>query len=712
MSNHRHKLRLPYLAICASLLIVTGLGLGIAYQVLFSHFRDSWLILIPLSAIGALLVPALLYSRRLDRNIAAYENQLEAERNLLETRVTNRTLELNMEVEHRKRMQDFNDTRNRLLEQVAEGKDVHEILTQLAQSTEDSVPRSHCVVLLKAEPVTKVISPSVCQDLAVYLETILLRSWDSVSATDPRRQMTVFLNEQNPTMRIRFHDVWSQGYTGILAVPVMDPLQPMQGVIALLLRESGDLDSPTCEVLLSASRMAAVALKNNQMQDELFRRAHQDPLTNLPNRALFADRLQQALVRAGRSKGNVGVLCIDLDGFKEINDQYGHDTGDHLLKEVARRLSSLIRKADTVARIGGDEFIASIGDVRQREDLANLCHSLVRVLSQPYSVAGVTFRVTASVGAAIFPEDASNAEALSRHADMALYRAKELGRNTYQMFSADLGQKLARRRQIEQYLQQALDGEWFQVHYQPICNVSGELVGLEALLRFCSPELMVIPTSEFILVAEQTGQVISLGDWVLRQACRQAKRWQDEGYLPLPIAVNVSPIQLARQDVADRVRGILQETGLSPEWLHIEVTETAVMSSFDQARLQLCALANLGIQVSIDDFGTGHSSLSYLHCLPIKALKIDRSFVKRMMDSQESKAIVRAIIAMAQSLELDVIAEGVETEDQLRAIAAAGCSKVQGYLFSRPLDCHGIATLLRQSTLPMLEAECSDVTRG
>ncbi len=670
--------------------------------------RRTRLILLPLSIVGTLLLlPALLYARHLDHNILAYEAELEEERKLLEDRVTTRTSELQMEMDHRKRMQDFNDHRNSLLEQVAEGKDLHEILGELAQSAEQSVPKSQCIVLLKGKPVAKVISPSVSLDLAVYLETILLRSWDSLSIADPRGQISVFLSDRDPSTKIMFSDVWSQGYCGILAVPINDPQHPLQGVIALLLWDGAELDGLARDVLLSASRMASVALKNNRMQDELFRRAHQDALTNLPNRALFQDRLQQALARAIRSSGNVGMLCLDLDGFKEINDRNGHETGDQLLREVAQRLTAFIRKSDTVARIGGDEFVAAIADVRERQDLANLCQSLVRLLGQPYSFGGVTFRITASIGAALFPGDADSCDDLTRHADMAMYRAKERGRNTYQMFSANLGEKLARRRQIEQYLQDALQGQGFEIHYQPICSISGALVGLEALLRFCSPELMSISPGEFILVAEQTGQISSVGEWVLREACRQARQWQEEGLVPLSVAVNVSPIQLGRQDFAESVKRILTETALSAEWLHIEVTETAVMSNFEEGRLQLCALANLGIQISIDDFGTGHSSLSYLHCLPIKALKIDRSFVQQMVDSQESKAIVRAIIAMAQSLELDVIAEGVETQSQLRAVSAAGCATAQGYFFSKPLDRSAVATLLRRGMVPLLDATYS-----
>jgi EAL domain-containing protein (putative c-di-GMP-specific phosphodiesterase class I) len=295
---------------------------------------------------------------------------------------------------------------------------------------------------------------------------------------------------------------------------------------------------------------------------------------------------------------------------------------------------------------------------------------------------------------AVFPVDGASGAELQRHADLAMYRAKECGRNIYQMYSTDLGDRLTRRKQIEQHIQKALETNGFELMYQPMYTVASNLVGLEALIRFHSPELASISAAEFIKVAEQTGQILSIGEWVLRRACRQAKQWQQDGLAFVPIAVNISAVQLVRMDFASRLAQILGETGLAPNCLHVEITETAIMSDFEEGGHQLQALARMGVDISIDDFGTGHSSLSYIHNLPIKTLKIDRSFVSRLTNSHESKAIVRAIVAMARSLELKVVAEGVENQEQLDAVVAAGCDVVQGYLFARPLPVSDVSDLL------------------
>ena len=659
--------------------------------------------LVPLAVIGALLLlPAVLYARYVDRNLRKYETELENERKLLEGRVANRTSELSIEIEYRKGLEAFNGDRNRLLEQVAEGKELREILVQLARATEQSVPESDCVVMLAAGQSDWGISSNVPTDLAIYLQTILLRTWDVIATQDVQGRTAAFINKLEDKTQAPFHEVWSRGYGGLLVVPITDSHQAPEGIIVLLLRHSREPGALAREVLLSAARMASVAVQNSHMQDELFRRAHQDSLTSLPNRALFEDRLQQALARANRTSEKIALLCIDLDGFKEINDRYGHEAGDWLLQQAAQRLTGCIRKADTVARIGGDEFVAAIGDVRESEGVEKICETLVRILGEPYSFRGVTFSTTASIGAAIFPRDAVSCEELRRHADLAMYRAKESGRNTYRMFSADLGEKLSRRRQIEKHLQDALENDGFELHYQPIYAVDRILAGFEALIRFRSPELKDIAPSEFIPIAEQAGPISSIGDWVMWEACRQGREWQEKGMPSISLAVNVSAMQLGRPDFAEAVSRILEETGFSPELLHVEITETSVMSNFEEGRRQLHALANLGIRIVIDDFGTGHSSLSYLHCLPIKALKIDRSFVRQIVESSESKAIVHAIVAMAQSLDLQVIAEGVETSEQLRAVAEAGCGLAQGYLFTPPLDSNSARSLLQDLTSPAL----------
>jgi diguanylate cyclase (GGDEF)-like protein len=548
--------------------------------------------------------------------------------------------------------------------------------------------------LLSAGHGRSIIAPTVPLDLAAHLEETLLGSWDATSGQETAGSSTIFVRDADPDAKITFADVWRQGFRAIFAAPIVEQPQPLLGVIALLVRDTREPDDFTREVLLSASRMASVALEHDRMQDELFRRAHFDPLTELPNRVLFEDRLQQAVALAGRRKSNVGVLCIDLDGFKQVNDGHGHHVGDGLLQQVAGRLTSTLRQTDTIARMGGDEFAVVVHDTRNGEGVAKICDVLVRLLAEPYTIGSTIVRTTASIGAALFPADGASCTELRRHADLAMYRAKERGRNTYQMFSAEIGDKLARRKLIEGYLQEALDREGFELCYQPIYTVSRTLVGLEALIRFSNPELRSISPGEFIPVAEQTGMIPRIGEWVLREACRQAKQWQDDDLASVPIAVNVSAIQLARPNFAESVGQILSEIGLAPQWLHIEVTETAIMGDFEAGGRELYALAERGVHIAIDDFGTGHSSLSYIHRLPVKALKIDRSFVQDMINSYESKAIVGAIVAMAQSLDLTAIAEGVETQEQLTAVTKAGCGVAQGYFFSRPLDRFSVTALL------------------
>jgi diguanylate cyclase (GGDEF)-like protein len=660
--------------------------------------RQAYFILQPLSILGILLVlPALLYARWLSRNIMDYEAQLEAERKLLEERVASRTSELRTEIDHRERLETFNSDRNRLLERVAEGNNLEEILTQLAKVTEQSVPESECVILLgEGQEGLATIGSNFTPDLVAYLQAVVLRSWGSNSLGEARGQGALWIRDFDPKMRVTFANVWARGFRAILASPISEPKRVPLGLIALLLRDQREPGPFTHEVLLSASRMAAVALGHERIQDELFQRAHFDALTGLPNRVLFEDRLNQAVAVAARRASSVGVLCIDLDGFKQINDHYGHEAGDWLLEQVAKRLSTQSRKSDTVARIGGDEFVAIVHDCRDGEGVARVTETFLQRLAEPYAFGNITLRTTASIGVAVFPADGASGADLQRRADMAMYRAKECGRNIYQMYSTDLGDRLARRKEIEQHLQDALESDGFEIAYQPIYTVSNHLVGLEALIRFRSPKLKSISPLEFIRVAEQTGQILPVGEWVLRHACRQAKQWQRDGLAPVPVSVNISAVQLVRMDFASHLEQILGEMDLSPEWLHVEITETAIMSDFEEGGRQLRDLAELGIDISIDDFGTGHSSLSYIHHLPIKTLKIDRSFVKRLTNSYESNAIVRAIVAMAKSLELKVIAEGVETREQLDAVSSAGCDMVQGYLLSKALDQSGVMNLLRR----------------
>ena len=650
----------------------------------------------PLFVLGLLfLLPAGLYARSLDKHIWAYEAQLETERNKLEDRVAARTAALRDEIARRIRMEAFNRDRNRLLEMVVAGKGLEEVISQLATAAEQSVPGSRGLISLGTGESGSTIAPQLEPGTVQRLLPLLEPAGPGSAAAD-KKNGAIFITDEETDASTAHADLWSHGFHALFAVPVTERPQEVLGWVVLCLNDKGKPDAFVEEMLLSAGRLAAVALSHYRMQNELIRRAHHDPLTDLPNRLLFEDRLQQAIGRAQRRERKVGVLCIDLDEFKQINDQHGHEIGDRLLQEVATRLTSRLRTTDTVARIGGDEFIAVVEDLSDADGVAIVAESLLRSLGEPFSFGNVVVRITASIGAAVFPADGRNTEELKRHADLAMYRAKERGRNTYEMFSAVLSQKLARRREVERCLREALQNDGFELYYQPIFTVARQLVGLEALLRFRNPEWKTISPGEFIPVAEQSGLISDIGEWVLREVCRQGKQWQEEGLAPVRIALNVSAIQLGRTDFASQVAHILQESGFSPEYLQIEVTETAMMSDAEEGGKQLYALEAAGVHISVDDFGTGHSSLSYIHNFPIDTLKIDRSFVQQLVVSEETKAIVRAITAMAQALGLKVVAEGVETQAQLSAAAAAGCEVIQGYLFARPLDQSSIRALLQQ----------------
>ncbi len=440
--------------------------------------------------------------------------------------------------------------------------------------------------------------------------------------------------------------------------------------------------------------MVSLARAHSRMQDELFHRAHHDPLTDLPNRMLCDDRLRQAITLAGRYQRKIALLWIDLDEFKDINDRHGHEAGDFLLQQVGARIKSRLRAADTVARVGGDEFIAILGEDDAPEAVGSVAESVLNAIAEPAHYLDLDLQVTASIGVAVYPNDGTSADELKRSADQAMYRAKERGRNTYRLFSSALSERLARRMEIQQSLRNALAADGFEMYYQPQFTSAGRLVGLESLIRFRDPELKRISPGEFIPIAEEMGLMIDVGAWVIEEVCNQMRQWREEGIPPLPVSVNVSALQLARTDFASFISAILAKNAIPPDLLQVEITETAMMNDVEESRRQLVALEDIGVRLSLDDFGTGHSSLSYIHRLPVDTIKIDRSFVRHLAVFTESNAIVRGILVIARALELTVVAEGVETQEELDAVNSLGFDLIQGYLLSVPLDAQATRTLL------------------
>ncbi|MFZ4285295.1 sensor domain-containing protein [Variovorax sp. HJSM1_2] len=431
---------------------------------------------------------------------------------------------------------------------------------------------------------------------------------------------------------------------------------------------------------------------------ELAHLAHHDPLTELPNRLLFFSRLEHALKDASRANTHCAVLVLDLDRFKDVNDSYGHAAGDELLQHVAQRLQSRLRRADTLARLGGDEFALLMDDLPHPNDAARLAGELIAALTEPCHLSvGAEVSAGASVGICLFPQHGQTPQALLQGADAAMYRAKADGRGLYVFYSDDMTHAARERLSLESRLRRALAEGQFCLHYQPQVDIAtGRIVGAEALVRWHEPVEGLIPPARFIPVAEATGLIRELGAWVLEEACRQGQLWRAAGLPPLRIAVNVSPRQFRHVDLATQVTQVLQHTGFPAEWLELELTESALMEREAEALETLQRLRALGIGLAIDDFGTGYSSLAYLKRFPLDVLKIDRGFIADIPNQADDMAIASAIIAMGHSLGILVLAEGVETPEQLAFLSGRGCNLYQGYLRSRPVPAEEFARLLTQ----------------
>jgi len=424
--------------------------------------------------------------------------------------------------------------------------------------------------------------------------------------------------------------------------------------------------------------------------------AEHDSLTGLPNRMLLNDRLGQAIAYAGRHKELIALLFLDLDGFKHINDSLGHPTGDKLLQAIARQLQECVRAPDTVSRQGGDEFLILLQGVQAPEDAAIAARRILAEVAQLHLVDQHDLHVTASIGVSVYPENGLTADELLKNADTAMYQAKESGRHCFKFFTPQMNVRAVERQALEEDLRRALERSEFAIHYQPIVSLkTGAMTGAEALIRWNHPSRGQILPTQFISVAEDSGLILSIGRWVMREACQQARAWRDEGFPAKRIAINVSAVQFQNDHFIEELLAMLSETGMDPKSLELEVTEGVLMEHAELASSLLQKLREIGVRVSVDDFGTGYSSLSYLRKFPLDVLKIDRTFVSEITRSTDDLAMVTAIVSMARSLRLDTIAEGIATAEEFTALKAQGCDEAQGYFFSRPVPADQFAYLLR-----------------
>jgi diguanylate cyclase (GGDEF)-like protein/PAS domain S-box-containing protein len=424
--------------------------------------------------------------------------------------------------------------------------------------------------------------------------------------------------------------------------------------------------------------------------------AQHDTLTGLPNRLLLGDRVSRAIALAPRRKSKAAILFLDLDGFKHINDSLGHPTGDELLQSIARRLSDCVRDADTVSRQGGDEFVVLLSEVAHAEDAAISARRMLEAVAAPHLIDQHELHVTTSIGVSVYPDDGLDAETLIKNADTAMYQAKENGRQSYQFFKPAMNERAVERQAIEEGLRRAMERQEFALYYQPkIALATGRITGAEALLRWTHPLRGQIPPGQFIPVAEDCGLIVPIGHWVLREACRQARAWSDASLRPTSMAVNISAMEFRSARFLEGVFAVLDETGIDPGLLELELTESVLIKGADATATILKALRARGIRLAIDDFGTGYSSLSYLRKVPIDVLKIDQSFVGEIGTAPDQAGIVTAVISMGKSLRMRVIAEGVETAEQLAFLVAHQCDEAQGFLFGKPVAAKQFASLLR-----------------
>ena len=510
-----------------------------------------------------------------------------------------------------------------------------------------------------------------------------------------RSQFDIVHRDDIESMRVMFHELIERG-------EMMRPLEfrVLNKAGAWRTLESigkNCLDIPNVRGIIVNTRDVT---ERKAIQQRIQYLAYHDALTELPNRSLMQDRISQAISHAERSAQRFAVMFIDIDNFKNINDTLGHDAGDELLRQIARRLIDSVRSHDSIARQGGDEFIVLLDQLEGQPGANRVAQKILDALRVAFSVVGTDQHVSGSIGIALYPEDGTDAQTLLKNADTAMFHGKGLGKNTFQFFTPQMNTAAKRRATMESNLRAAVKNGDFKLVYQPQIDLhSGEIVGLEALVRWVSEQSGNVMPSEFIPLAEETGLINDIGLWVLREACQQAKKWLDAGLPRRRIAVNLSARQLTDKRFVELLARVLDETRLDPSLLELEITESQVMRQAEGSIARLNEIASMGIQLAIDDFGTGYSSLSYLKRLPIRKLKIDQSFVRDITVDPNDAAIVVAIISMARSLDLEVIAEGIETVEQLTVLRAKGCPVGQGFYISVPMSADDLAPLLAKTSV-------------
>jgi diguanylate cyclase (GGDEF)-like protein/PAS domain S-box-containing protein len=605
-----------------------------------------------------------------------------------------------LDITARKRNELLEQDRARILEMVAQDQPLPDILVGVVAALEHQRPDLRgSLTLWRDSHIAGTTAPSMPAEYIAELHA-LLRSEDGRDfgrAAVSGEPLLVADTAKHPAWaRMR---AFAQAYRveSCWSMPILSANGAVLGVLNLLGSTPAECSERDQRLLDSVGRLAAVAIEHRELTDKLAHQAQHDALTGLPNRILFQDRLGQALAQAQRNGQKVAVMYMDLDRFKQINDTLGHQPGDALLVQVAQRLAGCVRGSDTLARLGGDEFTVVLTELEDADDAIRAAQHIVEAMRRPFTLADRELFITMSLGMSLYPQDGDDAATLMVNADVAMYRAKEVGRDNFQWFDAEMNALARERMEIESQLRYALQAGQLSLAYQPQCDAEGTILAFEALMRWQHPGLGAVSPTRFIPIAEDSGLIVAMGEWALREACRQAAAWRRGGHPGLRISVNVSVLQFNRVDWVDTVRRALIEAELAPEALELEITESLLLDGVRESSANLLQLRALGVGVAIDDFGTGYSSLSYLHKLPITKLKIDQSFVREIDadPARDDAPIVRTIISLAHNLGMAVVAEGVETEAQRRMLLRLGCEGLQGYLLHPPLEAARAGELLQ-----------------
>ena len=605
------------------------------------------------------------------------------------------------DISERKRAELLHVEQARLLELIATGTPLPQVLDHILGLIASQLPGTMGAVHL-VNPQRDALTLGAALGLPpAYLSAVAnvpIAEKSGSCGTAAHRLQTVIVEDiaSDPLWRDYSEVAAAHGLRACASTPILSELREVLGTFALYYRTTHAPSTSERELVAFAARLAGIAIERQQAADRIGHMAHHDALTGLPNRTLLDDRIRQALLQAQRHGRQMTVLFIDLDNFKLINDTLGHNAGDVLLRTVAERMTGCVRTADTVIRLGGDEFVIVLADQALGLDsLTQPLQKIHRAVAQPVLLAGKETIVTCSIGMASYPADGADPDSLLMHADAAMYRAKQLGRNNVQHYTAEMHQAMQEKIQLQDGLRNALGEQQFFLVYQPQIDLrSGAFIGVEALIRWQHPVLGIVPPGRFIPLTEESSLIVQIGDWVLRTACRQNQSWQRAGLPPCVVSVNVSARQFREGSLLASVAGALEQSGLAPEWLELELTESLIMQDPEQAIATMHALREMGVRLSIDDFGTGYSSLSALQHFPIARLKLDGSFVRALGESEDSRTITKAMILLGHQLGLKVVAECVETVTQREFLCANDCDEMQGYLFSKPVDAAAISALL------------------